>query len=199
MGWARGWGCATTLLGLWSGINRAHVGFAMSSGFSCPTEAVMCAADEVCSVCIDTLGSLSASSLGLGLTSSADCEELFADLCTVIKDTVCDATNDNFIALAACIVEDTNGCTGFTTCEEAPIASPAPSTSIGVGTSAAEATPAPTANPAAAELAESSGAATTAPSALDAAANATSGGFGVTASLATTLGFVSGVALLLTV
>lgn len=178
---------ATSLLGLWATINHARVASSLSSGTSCPTESIICAADEVCSVCIDSLRSLSASSLSFGSTSSVDCDDLVFDLCSVVEETVCDYSNEKFTALAECTLEDATGCAGFTSCTDVLDGpSPAPLDSVLVEDASSGV---PTGSPTTGVTStESPGAATTAaPSGLEEVdeASAASSGVGFAVSAAT--------------
>lgn len=188
-GRGRGLACATSFLGLWATINHARAVSSLSSGTNCPTEGIICATDDVCSVCIDTLRSLSASSLGLG-TTSLDCDELLLDLCNVVEETVCDHSNEKFLALASCTVEDATGCTGFSSCADIFDAFSPAASDLVAGTNASVV---PTDSPTAVPLTGSPSATTTvAPSGLEEvaeAADATTSGIGLTApSVISTVG-----------
>lgn len=188
-GRGRGLVCATSFLGLWATINHARGVSSLSSGTNCPTEGIICATDDVCSVCIDTLRSLSASSLGFGSTS-LDCDELLFNLCTVVDETVCDHSNEKFLALAACTVEDATGCTGFSSCAEVFSDFSPASSDLATGKNASAV---PTDSPTAVPLTGSPSATTTvAPSGLEEvaeAADASTSGIGLTApSVISTVG-----------
>lgn len=69
-------------------------------------------------------------------------QALFSDVCTIVEENGCDATNVALLNLARCVAEDLYSCTGFTNCEDATT-TPAP----GAVTSTAFPTGAPTSAP----------------------------------------------------
>ena len=142
---------AASLISLWATTSQFQSGYSFSSNIACPTESLVCVSNANCSACLDTLqATLSSSEVSVG-TSSGACEELFSDVCGVVAEAGCDPANEQLMDLASCVVDDTFGCAGFTSCTDLVINATAPTgaTTLDPGPTAApsstlEASPAPT-------------------------------------------------------
>ncbi|CAN0551199.1 unnamed protein product, partial [Ectocarpus sp. 8 AP-2014] len=198
---------AASLLALWCTINQFRVGHS-NSAFSCPSETVLCLAEDDCSSCLTALDETSDTINPV----FADCNVLFASVCTFAANNGCDVTNPLLEDYAACVADEEFSCPGFVSCADANSAAGTASPAPAVGTPAptAVATPAPTAvatpAPAAVASAPPTGSTedvsvTPSPSGSDAGAEAGTASSGVAHTVAesmkTTLAVVCGLAILL--
>ncbi|CAM9279256.1 unnamed protein product, partial [Ectocarpus sp. 12 AP-2014] len=182
---------AASLLALWCTINQFREGHS-NSAFSCPSETVLCLAEDDCSSCLTALQETS-DTINPVFT---DCNVLFDSVCTFAANNGCNVANPLLEDYAACVADEEFGCPGFVSCADTNSAAGTASPTPAVATSAPTAvTPAPTAGT------TEDVSATSPPSGSDAAGEAESASSGVAHSVAgsvqTTLAVVCGLAILL--
>ncbi|CAM9459257.1 unnamed protein product, partial [Scytosiphon promiscuus] len=93
---------------------------AFSTDTPCPTEILICAANDECSECLDYLQGLTE------LSYNGQCQDLYAEACSVVDQGGCNTANPQLLDLAQCVASEEFGCDGFTTCEESVAATPSP-------------------------------------------------------------------------
>ncbi|CAB1109081.1 unnamed protein product [Ectocarpus sp. CCAP 1310/34] len=182
---------AASLLAMWCAINQFREGHS-NSAVSCPSETVLCLADDDCSSCLTALMETS-DTINPVFT---DCNVLFDSVCTFAVDNGCDVTNPLLEDYAACVADEDFGCPGFVSCaganSTAGTAPPTPAVAMSAPTAV---TSAPTAGT------TEDVSVTSPPAGSDAAGEAgtASSGVGhtVAESVQTTLAVVCGLAILL--
>ncbi|CBN77590.1 expressed unknown protein [Ectocarpus siliculosus] len=190
---------AASLLALWCTTNQFRVGHS-NSAVSCPSETLSCLADDDCSSCLTALDETSDTINPV----FADCNVLFASVCTFAANNGCDLTNPLLEDFAACVADEEFSCPGFVSCADANsaagTASPAPAVATTAPTAVATPAPAAVASASPTGSTEDVGV-TSSPSGSDAGAEAetVSGGVShtVAESMKTTLAVVCGLAILL--
>lgn len=112
---------SASVLGLWIATGQLPLARSLTDAdVPCPAEALLCLADDECATCVTALQEVANSATDV-LGDFAECNDLYADVCTFVSNAGCNVTNDFFVDFATCVAVETFGCDTFTSCEDAVI------------------------------------------------------------------------------